>query len=390
MKKQPLLFTPYQLRDVSLKNRVVVPPMHQYAAVSGHANDWHTMNIGRFAAGGPGLVFVESTKIERRGSGTIGDLGLWEDAQTAGHRRLADVIRQNGSVPGLQLGHSGRKARRTRPWEGGGPLSPEAAARDGVTDWDTWELIGPSALGSSDRSPEPRPLSTREVEDLVQKWADAAIRADQAGYEVLELHGAHGYLIHQFLSPSSNQRTDRYGGSAANRRRFVIEVVEAVRAVWPAGKPLFLRLSVEDNAGWGPDESVELAKIVGPRGVDVIDCSSGGMRGAPLPTHGAIGYGYQVPYAERIKRDSGMPTMAVGLIAHGDQAERVLELGQADLIAIGRETMHNPNWTLDAAMKLGVEDAFAKLLPISQSYWLGKRSAGITEYKPSTTRMGIQ
>lgn len=386
---QPLLFTPRQLRGVTLRNRIVVPPMHQYSALKGHPTDWHNVNVGRFAAGGAGLVFVESTKVERRGAGTIGDLGMWSDSQIADHRRLADSIRRSGSTPGLQLGHTGRKARRSRPWEGGGPLAREDAEIEGVDDWEEWEIVAPSPLKSSGRSPQPRELTTAEVQDVVQRWADAARRADQAGYDVLEIHGAHGYLIHQFLCPWSNERTDQYGGSPLNRMRFAVEVVEAIREVWPAQKSLFLRLSVEDDAGWGPDESVSLANLVGPKGVDVIDCSSGGMKGAPVTGHGRIGYGYQVPYAERIQRESGVKTMAVGIIVHADQAEQILQDGKSDLIAVGRESMYNPNWALDAALKLGIDDAFASTVPASQSYWLAKRAEAVVGVVPSTYGRGI-
>lgn len=384
-----LLFTPLQLRDITLRNRVVVPPMHQYSAVKGRTTDWHGVNVGRFAAGGAGLVFVESTKVERRGAGTIGDLGLWEDAQIADHRRLADIIRSSGSTPGLQLGHTGRKARRSRPWEGGGPLVRGDAEAEGVDDWEEWKIVAPSALKSSGRSPQPRELSTAEVQDVVRRWRDAARRADQAGYDVLEIHGGHGYLIHQFLCPWSNERSDQYGGSQLNRMRFAAEVVEAIREVWPAHKPLFLRLSVEDDAGWGPDESVALANLVGPMGVDVIDCSSGGMKGAPVTGHGPIGYGYQLPYSARIKQDSDVKTMAVGLIVHADQAEQTLQDGKSDLVGVGRENMYNPNWALDAALKLGVDDAFASTLLTSQSYWLAKRAAGTVGVEPSTYTKGI-
>ena len=387
---QTLLFQPLQLREVTLRNRVVVPPMHQYSGINGHATDWHVVNIGRFAAGGAGLVFVESTKVERRGAGTVGDLGLWDDAQIESHRRLVDVIRRGGSVPGLQLGHTGRKARRARPWEDGAPLDREYAASEGVKDWDDWEIVAPSAIASSPRSPLPRELTTGEVQIVIQRWADAARRAHIAGYEVLEVHGAHGYLIHQFLCPWSNQRTDQYGGSESNRMRFAAEVVEAIREVWPAEKPLFLRLSVEDDAGWGPTQSVELAKLVGKLGVDVIDCSSGGMKGAPVTGHGPISYGYQVPYAERITRESGVKAMAVGLIVHADQAEGILRSGAAELIGVGRETMMNPNWALDAALKLDAEGAFDRTVPTTQAYWLAKRAASAVGMEPSTFARGIE
>ena len=228
---KPLLFTPYELRDTTLKNRVVIAPMHQYSGEKGYPTDWHVMSVGRYAAGGAGLVFVESTKVERRGCGTIGDLGLWNDDFIPHFKRLADFIRAHGAVPAIQLGHSGRKARRYRPWEGGKPLDrlPE------IDDWDDWELV--SASGESDRrDPAPRALAIDEIQALVQRWGDAARRADAAGFGVLEIHGAHGYLIHQFLSPQANRRTDAYGGSEANRMRFAVEVVECVRAHWPAHK----------------------------------------------------------------------------------------------------------------------------------------------------------
>ena len=379
----PLLFTPHQIRDTILKNRVVIAPMHQYSGVKGYPTDWHVMSVGRYAAGGAGLVFVESTKVERRGCGTVGDLGLWHDDFIPHFKRLADFIQQQGATSAIQLGHSGRKARRFRPWEGGKPLvqTPE------IDDWDDWELV--SSSGESDSGdPAPRSLSIDEIQDLVQRWGDAARRANEAGFEVLEIHGAHGYLVHQFLSPKANRRNDAYGGSEENRMRFAIEVVECVRSNWPEHKPLFLRLSVEDDAGWGPEENVRLAQIVKQKGIDVIDCSSGGMRGSPVVSAGPVGYGYQVPYAEKLRKEAGIQTMAVGLIVHADQAEQILQEGRADLIALAREAMHNPNWPLDAALKLGVEAPFA-LMPSPYEFWLEKRAGQVKELVPSTETRGI-
>ncbi len=364
----PLLFTPIGLRDVTLKNRVVVAPMHQYSAVRGFATDWHLMNVGRYAAGGAGLVFMESTKVERRGCGTVGDLGLWHDDFVPGLKRCVDFIRGRGAVAGIQLGHSGRKARRVRPWEGGGPLqrTPE------IDDWDAWELVAPSALAASTSDPAPRALKRGEIPALIDKWMEAARRANESGFDVLEIHSAHGYLLHEFLSPFSNQRSDEYGGSELNRARLVVEIAEAIRTVWPESKPLFLRLSCEDNVGFGPEQSVNLARLVKPKGVDVIDCSSGGMTNAPV---GDVGYGYQVPFAEKIRAEAGIMTMAVGLIVHADQAEKILQRGQADLIALAREILYNPNWSMDAAQKLGLDRDFA-LVPPQQAYWLSRRAAG--------------
>ena len=382
----PLLFTPMTIRDVEMKNRVVVAPMHQYAAEKGFPTDWHLMNIGRFAAGGAGLVFVESTKVDRRGCGTVGDTGLWDDKFIPHFKRLANFIRAHNSVPAIQLGHSGRKARRFRPWEGGVPLTE---APEGCDDWEAWELVAPSGLPGGRNDPDPRALTNAEVKDLVQMWGDAARRVDEAGFDVLEIHAAHGYLIHQFLSPHANVRNDEYGGSEINRMRFAMEVTEAVRANWPDAKPLFMRLSVEDNVGWGPDESVALAKLVGPMGVDVIDCSSGGMMGSPVV--GADmrpGYNYQVPYAEKLKAESGIMSMAVGMIVHADQAEEILQKGQADLVALAREILYNPNWPMDAARKLGVERDFESVPP-QQSYWLCKRASSIQDMMPSTYQVGI-
>ena len=380
----PLLFEPISLRDVKLKNRVVVAPMHQYAAEKGFATDWHLMTAGRYAAGGAGLVIMESTKVERRGCGTVGDLGIWEDAHIPGLRRCVDFIKQHDSVPGIQLGHSGRKARRFRPWEGGAPLvnSPD------VWDWEGWELVSSSAMNNPATDPTPRALTRAEIPEVIERWGQAARRAHEAGFEVLDLHMAHGYLIHQFLSPFSNTRNDEYGGSETNRMRFAIEVVESVRAHWPAGKPLFARFSVEDDAGWGPDQSVALAKLIKPKGVDVIDCSSGGMRGAPVVSTGPVTYGYQVPYAERIRRDADIMTMAVGLIVHADQAEQILQEGRADLIALARELLYNPNWPMDAAQKLGVDKQFASVPP-AQAYWLSKRAQSVKSVVPSTYMKGM-
>jgi 2,4-dienoyl-CoA reductase-like NADH-dependent reductase (Old Yellow Enzyme family) len=326
---------------------------------------------------------MESTKVERRGCGTVGDLGIWRDEHVPGLRRCADLIRRNGAVPGLQLGHSGRKARRFRPWEGGAPLARTAE----IKDWDAWELVAPSAVASPESDPEPRALSRDEIAGVVAAWGEAARRADEAGFDVLEIHGAHGYLIHQFLSPGSNRRNDGYGGSEENRFRFACEVVAAVRARWPAEKPLFLRLSVEDDVGWTVDSSVALAKAVKPLGVDVIDCSSGGMTARPIAGV-PVGYGYQVPYAERIRREAGIMTMAVGLIVHADQAEAILAEGRADLIALAREALYNPNWAMDAAQKLGLDRDFA-LVPSPQAYWLAKRAASVKTFTPSTFAPGI-
>ena len=381
---KPRLFEPISIRDVTLKNRIVVAPMHQYAAVKGFATDWHLMNAGRFAAGGAGLVIMESTKVERRGCGTVGDLGIWDDAFVPGLKRCVDFIKQHNAVPGIQIGHSGRKARRFRPWEGGAPLKPSPE----IDDWDAWELVSASARNSPDTDPTPRALTREEIPQVIERWGQAARRAHEAGFEVLDIHAAHGYLIHQFLSPFSNLRNDEYGGSELNRMRFCIEVIESVRRHWPASKPLFVRFSVEDDAGWGPEQSVALARILKPKGVDVIDCSSGGMRGSPVVSAGPVTYGYQVPYAERLRREADIMTMAVGLIVHADQAEQILQEGRADFVALARELLYNPNWPMDAAQKLGVDPTFASVPP-PQAYWLAKRAQSVKTVTPSTYMKGL-
>ncbi|MCX7275150.1 MAG: NADH:flavin oxidoreductase/NADH oxidase [Burkholderiales bacterium] len=336
------------------------------------------MNAGRYAAGGAGLVIVESTKIERRGCGTVGDLGLWDDRFIAPLARIVDLVRQCGSACGIQLGHSGRKSRSARPWEGGRPLTENP----GIADWDQWELVAPSALPADERSPVPRALTIAEIRQLALDWGAAAARADKAGFDVVEIHGAHGFLIHQFLSPQANQRTDEYGGSLENRMRFALEVSRCVRANWPEHKPLFMRLSVDDDAGWGPAESVALARELKGCGVDIIDCSAGGILARPVSS-APIGYGYQVPFARAIRQQAGIGSMAVGLIVHHDQAEAILQSGDADLIALAREMLYNPNWAMDAAQKMGIDPGFA-MVPDAYGWWLGKRAAAMPQLRPST------
>ncbi len=381
---ETLLFSPLTLRGVTLRNRIVVPPLHQYSAVKGFPTDWHVVNAGKFAAGGAGLVIVESTKVERRGCGTMGDLGLWDDHFVEPLKRITTFIKQQNSVPGIQLGHSGRKARASRPWEGDRSLerTPD------IDDWDDWTPVAPSAIAHSEKWGVPHALSTQEVKALVQAWGQAARRAHEAGFEVLEIHGAHGYLVHQFLSPLANQRTDEYGGTEANRMRFAIEIVEAVRVHWPDHKPLFIRLSVEDNAGWGPEQSAALARILKTKGVDVVDCSSGGITDRAPILGTEIKFGYQVPLSEYIRQHADIMTMAVGLIIHGDQAEQILRENKADLIAVGREIMSNPNWPMDAAHKLGVDGPF-RHVPPQFGYWLGNRAKRGFGTQPSTWQQGL-
>jgi 2,4-dienoyl-CoA reductase-like NADH-dependent reductase (Old Yellow Enzyme family) len=368
------LFSPVEIRGVRLKNRIVVSPMWQYSGVDGRPTDAHTVHYGRLAEGGAGLVIQEGTTVDRRGRGTVGDLGIWEDGLVPHYARLVELVRSAGAVPGLQLIHAGRKGRRNPPWASREPNPPAS---------DDWRVSGPSAVPVAlDGFTVPVEMSPRDIEDTVNAFAAAARRAHEAGYEVLELQAAHGYLIHTFLSPLSNRRTDRYGGSTENRFRFLVEIVDRIRAVWPADKALFVRLSCVD-ADWSIDQTVELVRELQAHGVDVIDCSSGGLTGVPLSSGARIGYGYQVPYAERIRARTGVRTMAVGHIVHATQAQRIIEDGSADLVALGRELLHNPNWPIDAARKLGLPDPYAQA-PTRVSYWLRKRDESFPDLTPST------
>jgi 2,4-dienoyl-CoA reductase-like NADH-dependent reductase (Old Yellow Enzyme family) len=377
--KESKLFSEYELRGVRLKNRIVASPMWQYAGQKGHATDWHLMNLGRLAEGGAGLVIQEGTTIERRGCGTLGDLGIWDDAYVPGLKRLVSMIKSNGATPGIQLMHCGRRARQKPPFEGRGLLERTSD----IADWDDWEIVAPSAIPLSDAHPIPRELTSDEIRDVQNAWVAAARRAAEGGYEVLNLHGAHGYLIHQFLSPLANRRSDQYGGSFNNRIRFLMEVVEGIRTVWPQDRPIMVRLSVvaED---WPIEDSVALVKELKKVGVDMIDCSSGGLRGSPLLTKGIkLGYGYQVPLAAHIRRETGVPTTAVGLIVHANQAEGILTDEAADLVAIGRELIYNPNWPIDAAQKLGIDPDF-NVAQGRARFWLERRAASVPDLKPST------
>ncbi|PVX86329.1 NADH:flavin oxidoreductase/NADH oxidase [Paraburkholderia unamae] len=374
-----MLFSGFRLRDLQLKNRIVASPMWQYAANKGYPTDWHLMHLGRFADGGCGLVFQEGTSVERRGCGTTGDLGLWDDCFVEPLARIVALIKANGAAAGIQLLHCGRKARTRAPTQGRGYL----ARTPDIEDWDEWEPISASAVALKEGMPAPRAMTPGDIRAVVDAYAAAASRARRAGYDVIELHAAHGYLLHQFLSPATNRRGDAYGGSLANRMRLVIEIVDAVRANWDDAKPLFVRVSCVDGAGWSVDDTVVLSRQLSLHGVDVIDCSSGGLVGSPLPSHAAPDYGYQVQYAEHVKAHTGMPTAAVGLIVHARQAEAILAAGQADLILLGRELIHNPNWAIDTALKLGVDGAAANWPPHIR-YWLERRASATPGFMPST------
>jgi 2,4-dienoyl-CoA reductase-like NADH-dependent reductase (Old Yellow Enzyme family) len=382
---ETMLFAPIDLRSVRLKNRIVLSPMLTYSAIEGYVNEWHFMHLGKYAAGGCGLVFMESTKVDPRGCTTPADVGLWDDRFIEPMKPIVAFIKRCGAVPGIQLSHSGRKARQSRPWEGRGPLEKVPEMPGGGQ----WELVGPSAIAHDPGHPVPRALTRDEIAGIAKAWGFAADRARRAGFEVIEIHAAHGYLIHEFLSPVANERSDEYGGSLENRMRFAIEVAAETRRCWPEDRPLFMRISAVDDSGWTIADSIELAKRLKAVGVDVIDCSSGGLSNANhVAVSQTLGYGYQVPYAERIRAGAGIRTMAVGHIIHADQAEAILRDQRADLVAIGREMLHNPNWSIDAAQKLGVEPGFAHV-PESYGYWLEKRAKSQFPGRPSTWQVGI-
>jgi 2,4-dienoyl-CoA reductase-like NADH-dependent reductase (Old Yellow Enzyme family) len=370
MATSPLLFSPLALRGITLKNRVVISPMCQYSAQDGFANDWHLVHLGKFAQGGAGLVFTEAAAVEANGRITHGDLGIWSDGHVPELKRITDFIKSQGSVPGIQLAHAGRKASMQRPWHGNGPIDDSDRARGE----DAWNVVAPSAIAMDAGWLVPHELSLGEIGRLQASWRDAAVRALAAGFEVIELHGAHGYLGHEFLSPLSNKRSDRYGGDLHGRMRFVLELAELLRAAWPEGKPLFTRLSSVDgiDGGWTLDDTVVLARELKARGVDVIDCSSGGLMGSATAARIKRGPGFQVPYAERVRRDTGIETMTVGLILEPAHAEGILQAGQADLIAIGREALYNPNWAQHAEIALRGPGQFQSW-PHQYGWWLDKR-----------------
>ncbi len=374
MPQGPLLFSPYDIRGVRLKNRVVISPMCQYSAVDGMAGDWHFAHLARFALGGAGLVFAEATAVECNGRITHGDLGIWSDAHVEPLKRIATFLKAHGAVPAIQLAHAGRKASMQRPWHGNGPLDDTDRARGE----DVWPVIAPSAIPMDAGWLMPQALTLDEIGRLRASWKAATQRSIDAGFEVLEVHGAHGYLLHEFLSPLSNQRTDRYGGSFDNRIRLALEIVSDVRSVWPADKPLFFRVSSVDgvDGGWTVEDSIALARQLGPLGVDVMDCSSGGLLGSATAARVKRYPGFQVPYAAAIRRESGLPTMTVGLILEPQQAEDILRQGEADLIAIGREALRNPHWTLHAEEALGVDNEYASW-PVQTGWWLDKRKKSL-------------
>jgi 2,4-dienoyl-CoA reductase-like NADH-dependent reductase (Old Yellow Enzyme family) len=342
----PPLLTPFKVRDLTLKNRVVVSPMCQYCAVDGVVNDWHLVHLGRFAMGGASLVFVEATGVEARGRISPGDVGLWNDEQARALARIAEFLKANGAAAGIQLAHAGRKGSVRRPWDGGTELSAGDVAKGEAP----WETIAPSAVKFAESYPMPRAMSTADMAEVIIAFREATRRAYDAGFDVVEVHAAHGYLLHEFLSPLSNHRTDEYGGGREARMRFPLEVIETVRAVWPMNKPLFLRVSAVDHVEGGltVEDTVAFAEAAKALGVDVVDCSSGGN----TPTPPTLFAGYQAPYAEAVRRQAGVATMAVGLILDAELADSIVVEGKADLIALARPALDDPNFAIHASTAL--------------------------------------
>jgi 2,4-dienoyl-CoA reductase-like NADH-dependent reductase (Old Yellow Enzyme family) len=377
---RPLLFTPLTLRDVTFRNRVVIAPMATYSAVDGIAQDFHFAHWGRLVLGGAGCVFVEATAVTDQGRITNGDLGIWSDAHIPALKRIAAFMKAQKVVPAIQLAHAGRKGAMQRPWFGNGALTAEDFAR-GEKKWDT---VAPTAEPMAAGHIVPRPLTVADLAVLKGQWVDAARRAVEAGFDVLEIHNAHGYLMHQFLSPISNTRTDAYGGDLAGRMRFPLEVAQALRAAWPQDKPVFVRVSAVDGleGGWTLDDTVVYAKELKARGIDVVDCSSGGLFGSATAARVKRTWGFQVPYAERVRREAGIKSMAVGLIVDPLFAEDILQKGQADLIAIAREALVNPCWPQMAEIALG-RKAFDAMddWPVQYGWWLKLRERSIEQIR---------
>jgi 2,4-dienoyl-CoA reductase-like NADH-dependent reductase (Old Yellow Enzyme family) len=343
MARHPQLFTPLTLRELTLRNRIVVSPMCQYSATDGYANDWHLVHLGSRAVGGAGLVIVEATGVSPQARISPADLGIWLDDQADALARSVRFVKGQGAAAGIQLAHAGRKASTAAPWDGGKTVPKEAGG---------WTPVAPSAIPFAEGSPVPHALTREEIAAIVGQFEAAALRARAAEFDVIELHAAHGYLLHEFLSPLTNHRDDEFGGSFENRVRFPLQVARAVREAWPGWLPVFVRISATDwvEGGWSLSESIALARELKELGIDLVDCSSGGLvADAKIP----VGPGYQAPLSASVREGAGIATGAVGLVTSAEQAEQILATGQADLVLLAREMLRNPYWPLLAARRLG-------------------------------------
>jgi len=339
------LFSPLKIRDIELKNRITVSPMCQYSSKNGFPTDWHLVHLGSYAVGGAGLILTEATAVSPEGRISPDDAGIWNDELANAYKRITAFIKSQNSIPGIQLAHAGRKASTYSPWKGAGEVKIENGG---------WLTLAPSSIPFADNFPLPKEMNENDIKLVINQFADAAKRSVDAGFEVIELHFAHGYLVHEFLSPLSNKRTDQYGGNLQNRCRFAIELAKSVRIIIPDGTPLFARISSTDwvEGGWDIEQSIQLAVWLKEVGVELIDCSSGGnISNAKIP----LGPGYQIPFAEKIKNQANILTGGVGLITKAEQAEQIINSAQADIVLLAREMLRDPYWALHAVIKLNVD-----------------------------------
>ena len=362
------LFSSFKIKSKSFRNRIVLSPMCQYKAKDGVISDWHFQHYSRFAFSGLGAAFVEATGVSPEGRIGHGCTGIWSDSHVEGLSKIAKIFNEYNCLSGVQLAHAGRKASYLRPWDGASPITENDKVEP------AWQTIGPSAIPINNSSPVPKEMTVEDIKKVREDFKKAAQRADKAGFDIIEIHGAHGYLLHSFFSPLSNQRNDQYGGSFENRIRFALEIIDDVKSVWPDNKPLFYRLSSIDAPGQGAnlEDNIKLAKSLKSVGVDVIDCSSGGITGSPVLTKSKIIPGFQVPYSEKIKKDAEISSMAVGAIISADQANEIISNKRADLVAMGRELLADTQWAYKAATYFNLENA-KDYLPNSYSFYLSRR-----------------
>jgi 2,4-dienoyl-CoA reductase-like NADH-dependent reductase (Old Yellow Enzyme family) len=362
------LFSSFKIKSKSFRNRIVLSPMCQYKAKDGVISDWHFQHYSRFAFSGLGAAFVEATGVSPEGRIGHGCTGIWSDSHVEGLSKIVKIFNEYNCLSGIQLAHAGRKASYLRPWDGASPITENDKVEP------AWQTIGPSAIPINNSSPVPKEMTVEDINKVREDFKKAAQRADKAGFDIIEIHGAHGYLLHSFFSPLSNQRNDQYGGSFENRIRFALEIIADIKSVWPDNKPLFYRLSSIDAPGQGAnlEDNIMLAKSLKSVGVDVIDCSSGGITGSPVLTKSKIIPGFQVPYSEKIKKDAEISSMAVGAIISADQANEIISNKRADLVAMGRELLADTQWVYKAATYFNLENA-KDYLPDSYSFYLSRR-----------------
>ena len=362
------LFSSLKIKSKTFRNRVVLSPMCQYKAKDGIISDWHLQHYSRFAFSGLGAAFIEATGVSPEGRIGHGCTGIWSDDHVEGLSKIVKTFNQYDCLSGIQLAHAGRKASFLRPWDGASPITENDKIEP------AWQTIGPSAIPINNSSPVPKEMTIEDINRVKEDFKNAAIRANIAGFDIIEIHGAHGYLLHSFFSPISNMRNDQYGGNFENRIRFAMEIIADIKSVWPENKPLFYRLSSIDAPGQGAtiEDNVQLAKSLKIAGVDVIDCSSGGITGSPVLTKSKIIPGFQVPYSEKIKKEAEISSMAVGAIINADQANEIILNKRADLVAMGRELLADTQWVYKAATHFKLENA-KSLLPDSYSFYLSTR-----------------